>query len=78
MVPSGSGNNGISSFEPVGGESLFESKSTSQMSSGNLKPMKILQTFFFEHFRYKLVYLPEVLLIHEESCGNTDDKWSWS
>lgn len=41
MVPSGSGNNGISSFEPVGGESLFESKSTNQISSGNLKPIKI-------------------------------------
>lgn len=37
MVPSGSGKTGISSFEPVGGESLFESRSTNQISSGNLK-----------------------------------------
>lgn len=37
MVPSGSGSTGISSFDPVGGDSLFESKSTSQISSGNLK-----------------------------------------
>lgn len=37
MVPSGSGKTGISSFEPVGGESLFESRSTSQISSGNLQ-----------------------------------------
>lgn len=36
MVPSGSGSNGISSFEWPGGDSLFESKSTNQISSGNL------------------------------------------
>lgn len=36
IVPSGSGSAGIPSFVPVGGESLFESRSTSQISSGNL------------------------------------------
>lgn len=37
IVPSGSGSAGISSGVPVGGVNLFESKSTNQMSSGNLQ-----------------------------------------
>lgn len=36
IVPSGSGRAGISSYIPVGAVSLFESKSTNQISSGNL------------------------------------------
>ena len=37
IVPSGSGRPGRSSTEPDGGVILFESRSTSQMSSGSLK-----------------------------------------
>lgn len=37
IVPSGSGRPGSSSAEPDGGVILFESRSTSQMSSGSLK-----------------------------------------
>ena len=39
MVPSGSGNIGISSEPPVGADNLFESKSTNHISSGNLQIM---------------------------------------
>ena len=52
IVPSGSGNGGISSDKSDGGVNLFESRSTCQISPGNL----------FRRFLYlrKNVYIPHI------------------
>lgn len=48
IVPSGSGRFGRSSAEPDGGVILFESRSTSQMSSGSLKQTACMTKFDFK------------------------------
>lgn len=68
MVPSGSGNEGISSYEPVGGDSLFESRSTTHISSGNLtvyiQSKKIESVENTNESDFKIIHIPEILFVH--------------
>lgn len=66
IVPSGSGSSG-SSASTLAGVNLFESRSTIQISSGNLaKGKQIFIMKGINHFSSS----PKILFVHQKSCGN--------
>lgn len=74
IVPSGSGRSG-SSASTLAGVSLFESKSTIQMSSGNLRMINVETLRKLTNIiNHAVRGLPEVLLVHQERCRYADNE----